>query len=157
MIDNHIYSVLPFYDSVDKQNFKKEWMYNDVFTVPLICPKNKLLPFQVKRSNKYNTLVSLELYCYDGTLIDDILADIPAGDIDIVSSQGYDFIIYYGNKALSNDLSGGFYFLKLYDGSQYWYSEIFNVKCFDWNKRYGLRSSNERRYLINNTDILITR
>lgn len=152
MIDNYLYTILPFYDSVSKQNFKKEWMYNDICTVPLICSQNRLLPFQVYRASRYNTISSLEIYCYDGTLIDSILSHIPAGDIDIVSAQGKDYIIYYGKKDLTDDLDAGFYYLKLYDGVQYWYSEVFRVICFDWYVKKTVRPINGN-VIIANTGI----
>ena len=132
MIDNFLYSVLPFYDSVAKQNFKKEWMHYDLCTSALISPKNRFLPFQFVRSTKYNPIVSLKLYCYDGTFIEDLLSDIPAGDIDIITAQAVDYTVYYGNKDLTDDLPCGFHYLEAYDGLQYWFSEVFKVIDFSF-------------------------
>ena len=132
MIDNFLYSVLPFYDSVAKQNFKKDWMHYDLCTSALISPKNRFLPFQFVRATKYNPIVSLKLYCYDGTFIEDLLGDIPAGDIDIITAQAVDYTVYYGNKDLTDDLPCGFHYLEAYDGVQYWFSEVFKVIDFSF-------------------------
>lgn len=41
---NNNFNVLPFYDSLQKQNSKKWYSFGQHY--PLICPNNKLLPFQ---------------------------------------------------------------------------------------------------------------
>lgn len=131
MINNYIYQTLPFYDSVDKQNFKQKWMYKDLCSSYLICPRNRLLPFQINRPTISNVIKYVFLYNYDGTIIGDILPNINATDIKIVSAGFTDYITYYGNKDLSNNLSCGLYYIAVYDNNQYWYSEVFRVDCFD--------------------------
>lgn len=47
MIPNNNLSVLPFYDSIERQNARKWWMYGNVY--PLFVPSGFMLPFQVMR------------------------------------------------------------------------------------------------------------
>ena len=41
---NNNFNVLPFYDSLQKQNSKKWYSFGQHY--PLICPNNTILPFQ---------------------------------------------------------------------------------------------------------------
>lgn len=50
MIPNNNLSVLPFYDSIERQNARKWWMYDKVY--PLFVPSGYMLPFQVMRPSR---------------------------------------------------------------------------------------------------------
>lgn len=50
MIPNNNLSVLPFYDSIERQNARKWWMYNKVY--PLFVPSGYMLPFQMMRPSR---------------------------------------------------------------------------------------------------------
>lgn len=50
MIPNNNLSVLPFYDSIERQNARKWWMYDKVY--PLFVPPGHMLPFQVMRPSR---------------------------------------------------------------------------------------------------------
>lgn len=50
MIPNNNLSVLPFYDSIERQNARKWWMYDKVY--PLFVPPGHMLPFQVMRDKR---------------------------------------------------------------------------------------------------------
>ena len=71
MTPNNNLSVLPFYEGVQYQDYKKSYAYGDVY--PLFTPINKLLPFQIIRPTRSNNIVSVRLYDYKFTRI---LADI---------------------------------------------------------------------------------
>ena len=71
MTPNNNLSVLPFYEGVQYQDYKKSYAYGDVY--PLFTPINKLLPFQIIRPTRSNNIVSVWLYDYKFTRI---LADI---------------------------------------------------------------------------------
>ena len=133
-IDNYIKTCYPFYDSVDHQNFKKEWMYDDLCSVKLICSKNRLLPFQVQRRTVCNIITQLDLYSYDGTYMRSVLSDIDAADFIIKSTTVNDRIIYYGAKDLIQDLPCGCYYLVMSDNRQTWYGEVFSVQDFVYGK-----------------------
>lgn len=50
MIPNNNLSVLPFYDSIERQNARKWWMYDKVY--PLFVPSGYMLPFQMMRPSR---------------------------------------------------------------------------------------------------------
>lgn len=50
MIPNNNLSVLPFYDSIERQNARKWWMYDKVY--PLFVPSSYMLPFQAMRPSR---------------------------------------------------------------------------------------------------------
>lgn len=50
MIPNNNLSVLPFYDSIERQNARKWWMYDKVY--PLFVPSGYIPPFQVMRPSR---------------------------------------------------------------------------------------------------------
>lgn len=50
MIPNNNLSVLPFYDSIERQNAHKWWMYDKVY--PLFVPSGYIPPFQVMRPSR---------------------------------------------------------------------------------------------------------
>ena len=133
MINNYTYQVLPFYDSVSKQNFKQAWMYDDLCSASLICPQNRLLPFQVSRSSRYNPYLYINLYCFDGTFIKNLITDINAYDLKIYTAGGVDYYSQMGNWDLAVDLDAGLYYLMVSDGITNKYSEVFKVVCFDFD------------------------
>jgi len=126
------YQVLPFYDSVDKQNFKQEWLHNDVNTCYLIAPKNRLLPFQIQRSTRYNPPTNLDLYTYTGVFVKSLLTEVDITDFTLVTAGSIDIINNNGNKDLDHNLDCGLYYLVASDGIQTLYSEIFRVVDFTW-------------------------
>ena len=50
MIPNNNLSVLPWYDSIERQNARKWWVYDKVY--PLYVPSGYILPFQVMRPTR---------------------------------------------------------------------------------------------------------
>lgn len=50
MIPNNNLSVLPWYDSLERQNARKWWMYDKVY--PLFVPSSYMLPFQAMRPSR---------------------------------------------------------------------------------------------------------
>lgn len=50
MIPNNNLSVLPWYDSLERQNARKWWMYDKVY--PLFVPSGYMLPFQAMRPSR---------------------------------------------------------------------------------------------------------
>lgn len=50
MIPNNNLSVLPWYDSLERQNARKWWMYDKVY--PLFVPSGYMLPFQAMRQSR---------------------------------------------------------------------------------------------------------
>jgi hypothetical protein len=114
------------------------------------------LPFQVYRQKHQNTTANIviTLYCFDDTIVDIITADIPSTDLLITTAGSRDYITYRGNIDLTTDLPAGFHYIKLYDGVNTWYSEIFKVVCFDYVTIKRLGIGNGLKIKINATEYL---
>jgi len=132
MINTNLFTIFPIYDSLEMQNQYKYIdergvMLNDVCTFKLHCTKERLLPFQFRRTPSVATLTHIYLVCYNQEYSNDILPDIPVGQIDYATADGWDYITYYGTDDLDEDLPCGDFYLQIEDGNGIWYSEVFHV------------------------------
>lgn len=100
-----------------------------------------MIPLQMQRLMRINTLSSISL-CYaadwfDGTntsyTVHDatILSKIDSGDVLYRTKEGWDDILITGNTALTSNLPVGWWFWVITDGTNTWYSEVFNVVSVD--------------------------
>lgn len=126
-----MYNILPIYDSIAKQNFRKDYCYNDACcTFNLLTPPERLPTFQLTRPQDVSGINHVYLYDTTDTLISDIVANIPAGDLTYETNGSTDWISYFGNIDLLADLPCGTYYLKITDRYNTWYTELFTVKQF---------------------------
>ena len=154
MIKNELKTSFPFYDSIEKQNRYKINCYGDYTSFKLLTPKNRLLPFQLRREMNVNYLTSVLLYSVDGTYIDDLFPYIE-GDISYATVSGKDYITYFGTSS-ALDLTCGYYYLVATDGTNTWYSEVFCVENFMdiHTDDYRAVSATDNR-AVDNTDLRI--
>lgn len=138
-IDNGIKQPLRFYDSVDKQNWRRSWVKSGLRDrMTLLCPKNAIVPFQIRRRKSPNPLTIFDLYMFDYAIDDftfaaDMFALIPAPTtthLKIIQMQVADNIIWNPQASLSIDLDCGYYYVHISDGTDNWYSEVFMVDDF---------------------------
>ena len=88
MTPNNNLSVLPFYEGVQYQDYKKSYAYGDVY--PLFTPLNKILPFQIIRPTRSNQIAWVRLYNYKMTKrIADITQPMKETGLQIVRYQSY--------------------------------------------------------------------
>lgn len=128
MIQNNNLSVLPWYTSIEQQNHRKSYAYGNIY--PLIAPAGHLLPFQIQRPNRANTVADIvvNLYKYDGQLVTDISSAIKqTSNITIVPFSGFDNIVFYPITAIGTTIAEGAHYMTLFDGEQTWFSEVFTV------------------------------
>ena len=126
--ENNNYNPLPWYDSVEKQDFRKWYAYGAVY--PLFAPANILLPWQIIRDHRTNNITAVEMYDKKGTLIADITQPMLDAGLQIVQTDDYpnkDIIIYPANQYMATDMQNGQYFLRLTDGVQEWFSEVLTI------------------------------
>jgi hypothetical protein len=125
MIPNNNYSVLPFYDSVQRQNHRKFYAFDKVY--PLYTPKGYIIPFQIIRDDISNAISEVLLKKFDGSTYADIRTTMILSGLTIKKypSLGYDVIVYTGNSALNITPPTGRYYLQISDGVNTWYSEVF--------------------------------
>lgn len=127
MIQNNNLFPLPWYDSIEKQNHRKDYAFGSVF--PLITPDRLLLPFQILRSTRSNNITQVLIKKVNGTLLADITAPMKETGLAIkrFSDDGYDIIIYPGIIPMAINTPEGQYYAELSDGVERWYSEVFTI------------------------------
>lgn len=127
MTQNNNFSVLPWYTSIDEQNHKKSYAFGNIY--PLFTPKDKILAFQFMRETRYNDIASVVVFNKDGQQLANITQQMNETGLQIVRfpAMGYDVIIYPGVFPMPINISQGMYFLKISDGAETWYSDIFTV------------------------------
>lgn len=136
---NNNYSVLPFYDSIDEQNHRRSYSYGDVY--PLYCQINSILPFQIIRKNDTSAISWIRMYKKGGTFVMNLLSELQATGLQVVSPAGYDYniIVYTGIMPLATNMLQGQYYIVIRTGSAYYYSEVFTLVtaispylCIEW-------------------------
>ena len=128
MTPNNNLNVLPFYDSLEKQNHKKPYAFGAIYT--LIAPNAKILPFQIVRAKQdpSSTFGVAEIKNVRTGVVTDILSEMIAAGLRLEIFTDYDLII--NNSALifsSLQLTADPYYLRLTDGENEWFSDIFTV------------------------------
>lgn len=121
-------SVLPWYDSIERQNARKWWVYNKVY--PLFTPAGFMLPFQVMREHRTNEIVSFIIYKRDNSLVGDFTQAIKETGLKVVNPIGareIDVIVYSGLLPAFTKFANGQYYAVMSDGVQTWYSEMFTI------------------------------
>jgi len=128
MTPNNNLSPLAFYDSVDKQNHRKDYAFGEAY--PLYTPSRRILPFQIIRSTRAIAAIPYAaLHNLDGSVFLDITAPMISGGLEVVShsSLGFDVIKYPDPAVMAITTPEGQYYLEIYDGTQRWYSEVFII------------------------------
>lgn len=127
MTQNNNISVLPWYKNIGEQNHRKSYAYGAIY--PLIAPANILLPFQIMRTTRSNGITSVVLFDKTGATVADITSSMIEAGLQIVRFEtlGYDVILYPGTLPLPINMLDGIYYMRLSDGVQTWYSEMFTV------------------------------
>lgn len=128
MIPNNNLSVLPWYDSIERQNARKWWVYNKVY--PLFTPAGFMLPFQVMREHRTNEIVSFRIYKRDNSLVGDFTQVMKETGLKVVNPIGareIDVIVYSGLLPAFTKFANGQYYAVMSDGAQTWYSEMFTI------------------------------
>lgn len=134
-IDAGIVQPLKWYDTIEKQNFRREWVKTGLrnYNV-LLSPKNSILPFQVRRYHSLLPINTLDLYdAVTDVFYEDILAKLPApanNHIKVYQMGIADNIVFTQTTAFSTNLDEGTYYLHLSDGVNNFYSEVFKVMCY---------------------------
>lgn len=128
MIPNNNLSVLPWYDSIERQNARKWWVYNKVY--PLFTPAGFMLPFQVMREHRTNEIVSFRIYRRDYSLVGDftqVMKETGLKVINPIGAREIDVVVYSGLLPAFTKFANGQYYAVMSDGVQTWYSEMFTI------------------------------
>lgn len=124
MTPNNNLNVLAFYDSVLDQNHRRSFAYGNVY--PLVCPTDKLLPFALRRETSVDPISVCNLINLKTGASTDILAAALGNGLAVVVYDQFDLIVNYSNASGLSMPEGQFY-LELSDGTNTWFSDVFNV------------------------------
>ena len=127
MLQNNNISPLPWYESINEQDWRKSYAYGDVY--PLYTLANTVLPFQVIRPTRANSITSFRVYKKDGTLVSTITSRMIEAGLQVkrFQSLGYDVIVFGGAFPVMDAQMDGQYYAVMSDGVQTWYSEVWTV------------------------------
>lgn len=127
MIPNNNISVLPFYTDLQKQNHRKDYAFGVVF--PLYTPDRKILPFQIMRAHRGNSVTQVLLRDLDGNMVADITSQLNSNGLTVkdYNQYGYDVITYPGKLLITTETPEGRYYIEITDGIETWYSDIFTI------------------------------
>lgn len=125
---NNNLSVLPFYPSLDEQDFRKSYAYGAVY--PIYCKKGTILPFQIQLpAVADDTAVDVLLYDFGGSQVATLTGKMQDTGLQTVTRTGADYstIVYTATAALADvNLPVGRYYLYIETGDGYkFYSDVF--------------------------------
>lgn len=117
-------NVLTWLSAKEFQNHRQEWFYGKA--VPVITEFDRLPAFQLSKEKNGLNVSQLLLISFDESASTDILSNAQFGGIDLLETDDFEIISYPDTVALSiSGLEVGLYFLQMSDGSNTWYSEVF--------------------------------
>jgi len=139
--DPHKWTGLPFYLNIEKQAWREEKRKGNFDFGIFHSPIDKVIPAIVNRLMKIQALTEFVL-CIPNDFNDpsdvtycehsDILSDIDSSDIVIKSRDNIDDVLILGNKVLVTNLPvTGVYFFRITDGTDTWYSELFQTSGYE--------------------------
>ena len=110
LIASNNISPLPFYDSIDKQNHRKDYAFGQIF--PLITYRNMLLPFQVcVFLPTASTIERVRLYDCQKRECIDITSNMMSNGLEIKSFKNFQLIKYPGTLPIAKIKSEGLFYL----------------------------------------------
>lgn len=125
-MNNNNYSVLPFYNNIDEQNHRKSYAYGAIY--PLFCKVNYLLPFQIIRAHRTTGITEAKIFDKEGNEYADITTEIQESGLQIVNyDENIDIFVYNGTLPMAINQDEGIYYLRLTDGTETWYSEMYTA------------------------------
>jgi hypothetical protein len=128
MTPNNNLSILPFYDSLEKQNARKSYAYGNIY--PLFAPDDKFLPFQIIAPALNNqTIIRVAVYDKNSNVVAEITTEMLQSGMYVKKfpTLGYDLIVYPAFLPLSFKLRQGIYFLVVSYGNINFFSDMFTA------------------------------
>jgi hypothetical protein len=110
---------------ISKQNHRKDYAFGEVF--PLFTPDRTILPFQIIRTHRTNSVTQVLLKTIQGVTQATITSPMAATGLVVNQYTDYDIIVYPGILPMVITTPEGLYYLQLSDGVDTWYSDIFTI------------------------------
>lgn len=128
-MDLGLRQIFRFYKEKEYQNYRRHWCNGDLNTWQLVAPKNYLLPFQLRRTQKPNVISSVLVKDLNGVVQHNLTSAI-SFDVVVVNSGAYDHLLYRAQDPITTDMSasiGKDLYLEITDGVETWFSEVFRM------------------------------
>lgn len=127
MTFNNNLSPLAFHDQISEQNHRASYAFGQIY--PLYASTSFLLPFQLIRAHRNDTITSADIFTKDGIFVRSMRSQMLNAGLEIASypDYGVDIIKFPANFMMSTGLEEGMYYLSISDGVQTWYSEIMTL------------------------------
>ena len=118
-------NILPWHTALSRQHHQKWYAYGQYYCLP--TPVGFLYPFQLRREQTGAAVSSLTITEVATGSSTDILAVALASGLEVVQyvADGYDLIIFPATLSVGS-FNVGRYYLTMGDGTNTWYSEVFN-------------------------------
>lgn len=118
-------NILPWYTTLSHQHHQKWYAYGQYYCMP--TPAGFLIPFQLRRDNTGAAITSLVVVEVATGTETNILAVALSSGLEVVeyAADGYDLIIYPATLSVGS-FNVGRHYLRMGDGTNTWYSEVFN-------------------------------
>lgn len=130
MIDDYLRTSLIFYDTKDKQDWRKPVLHNIRIPKAQIVERYRLPPFIIRSTTLIGVPTVFKLYCkYTDVETADLLSGTYGG-ADLLSLEfdgTYYWLIYDGETKLKTAMPCGEQYVKISDGIRTWESEIINI------------------------------
>lgn len=141
------YSCIPFYTSLEHQDYKKEFAYGDIYNN---CCDKKLLPFQIIRNGNFTNIQSIKIYNWDMTNEVDIYSLVINAGLYVKAYETFSIIIFPAIQTIT-ELSLGKKVIKITDGIQSYYSDVILIMesitdklALKWSNNDDLKIPNGR-------------
>lgn len=124
---NSNYSILPWYDSIQQQYWRKSYVYGQVW--PLVCKTQRMPPFQIIRTGLSAPVSSVVITRVETEAQTNITSNMLTGGLSVQTFADYDIVVYPGLQDLTDvTFTEGQYYLTLVVGTDTFISEIFVMK-----------------------------
>lgn len=149
---NNNYSILPFYDSLSQQHWRKSYVYEQVW--PLVSLIQRVPPFQIIRTTDLTDPITSVTITYIPTMsVTDITTHLTNTGLEILNFTAYDIIRYPGLQNMTDiTFQEGHYYLTMTDGTNTWYSEVFCMRV-DLSGMIKLRYWHDTGFAVQNGHI----
>jgi hypothetical protein len=117
-------NVLAWYTALEYQNHRKSYIYDKVF--PFCVAQGFIPPFQLV-GESVGTINEFVIINFNDGSETDVTSQLTANGFNVQSFTDYDLIIYPAVNAFSGSWAVGRYYCRMTDGSQTWYSDVFNM------------------------------
>ena len=127
MTPNNNFSILPWYDSIAKQNARKWWVYGRVY--PLFTPAGYILPFQlIVPHAETPSITSVALFSGNtNESLGEYVTSFVGGGLTVKQFTEYDVVVFPGSGAIFGSMANGRYYLSMEVNGVTYYSEVFTV------------------------------